>query len=66
MSQLRLAILDDYQGVALTLADWSLVQNRVRIDVFRDTILDEDQLALRLHSYAIVSPIIIIYIRQQT
>ena len=55
MSQPRLAILDDYQGVALTMADWSKVQSRVQIDVFRDTILDEDQLAQRLYPYAIVS-----------
>lgn len=58
MSQLRLAILDDYQGVALTMADWSVPQRNVQIDVFRDTILDEDRLAQRLYPYTIVSSIL--------
>ena len=50
----RVAILDDYQGVALSSADWSPLNNRVVIDVFRDTVLDESALVQRLEPYAIV------------
>lgn len=44
----RVAILDDYQGVALSSADWTPLKGRVSIDVFRDTVLDEDGLVRRL------------------
>ena len=40
----RVAVLDDYQGVALTIADWSPLDGRVTIDVFRDHTNDEDEL----------------------
>ena len=33
----RVAILDDYQGVALSSADWTPLKGRVAIDVFRET-----------------------------
>ncbi|MBP0444498.1 D-2-hydroxyacid dehydrogenase family protein [Roseomonas sp. SSH11] len=45
----RIAVLDDYQGVALSLADWGSLG--VPVDVFRDTIKDEDALAARLAPY---------------
>ncbi len=32
----RIAVLDDYQGVALSSADWSAVQARAEVSVFRD------------------------------
>ncbi|KAF8640938.1 hypothetical protein AX17_000585 [Amanita inopinata Kibby_2008] len=54
ITPLPLAILDDYQQVALTSADWSVVNDRVKIDVFTDTVLDEDLLALRLRPYTII------------
>ena len=38
----RIAILDDYQDVALTVADWSGVRARASVEVFRDTIPPED------------------------
>jgi hypothetical protein len=56
MAPLRLAILDDYQRVALSSADWASVQAKIQIDVFEDTLLDEDRLAERLKPYAIVRP----------
>jgi len=43
----RLAILDDYQGVTLSLGPWDQLQG-IQIDVFRDTITDLDALAQRL------------------
>ncbi|KAF8523059.1 D-isomer specific 2-hydroxyacid dehydrogenase [Hysterangium stoloniferum] len=51
---LRVAILDDYQGVALTSADWSAVQAKAQVDVFRDTISGEAELVKRLEPYAVV------------
>ena len=45
----RVAVLDDYQGVALGLADWSSLN--VPVDVFRDTITGPDALAARLAPY---------------
>ena len=50
----RLAILDDYQHVALTSADWSAVKAQTEIDVFHDTLHSEDELASRLHPYTII------------
>ena len=44
----RLAILDDYQGVALTLGPWQGLPPGLEITVFRDTITDQDALAARL------------------
>lgn len=54
MSRMRIAILDDYQNVALSSADWSAVRARADIDVYRDTLLDEDALVQRLVPYDIV------------
>ncbi|KZW02600.1 D-isomer specific 2-hydroxyacid dehydrogenase [Exidia glandulosa HHB12029] len=50
----RIAIIDDYQHVALKMADWSRVLERAAIDVYDDTLLDEDAIAARLEPYAIV------------
>lgn len=50
----KLAILDDYQRVALTLADWSGLHGRVKIDVYTETLHDEDALVERLKPYAII------------
>ena len=51
----KLAVLDDYQGVALSFADWGAVKGRVEtIDVYRDTLHDEDALVQRLQPYEIV------------
>ena len=52
----KLAILDDYQGVALEHGDWGALKGRVDITVFRDHLADEDALAGRLEPFqAIVS-----------
>jgi phosphoglycerate dehydrogenase-like enzyme len=44
----RLAILDDWQGVALSLADWSRLPAPLAPFVFRDHVSDQDALAERL------------------
>lgn len=51
---LSIAILDDYQGVATTFADWTNVQERASITVFRDTLNDEQELAERLHPFSVI------------
>ena len=45
---IRVAILDDYQNVALTSADWSPVAARAEITVFNDHVSDPDALVERL------------------
>ncbi|SDM51737.1 D-2-hydroxyacid dehydrogenase family protein [Nonomuraea jiangxiensis] len=47
---LRCAVLDDYQGVALGLADWS----RVRATSFRERFADQDALVAALLDYEVV------------
>ncbi len=51
---LRCAILDDYQRVALSMADWSGIESKVAIDRFDDHIADTDALIARLADYEIV------------
>ncbi|WP_088343067.1 MULTISPECIES: D-2-hydroxyacid dehydrogenase family protein [Rhodomicrobium] len=51
---MRIAILDDYQGVALDMADWSAVAARAEITVFRDTIRDPDALVARLEPFDVL------------
>lgn len=50
----RVAILDDYQGVALTSADWSSVLPCAEVSVFKDTITDEDKLVARLKAFDVI------------
>lgn len=47
----RIAVLDDYAGAALTLADWSGLGE---ITVFSDTISDPDALVARLRPFEVV------------
>lgn len=54
ISKVRVAILDDYQRVALTIADWTSLEHRLAIDVFSDTLSTEDDLVARLKPYAII------------
>jgi phosphoglycerate dehydrogenase-like enzyme len=51
---MRAAILDDYQNVAMELADWSPVAGDVDIQVFHDHLHDEDEVAARLKDFEIV------------
>jgi phosphoglycerate dehydrogenase-like enzyme len=51
---LRCAILDDYQNVAATMADWSPLDGRVQIETFCEHIDDEEALAAALKDHAIV------------
>ena len=47
----RLAILDDYQGVALSLGPWEKLPKALEITVFRDTITDHAALVERLQPF---------------
>jgi len=50
----KIAVLDDYQGVALKMADWSAVLARADVDVFSDHLEGTDAVAERLLPYDIV------------
>jgi phosphoglycerate dehydrogenase-like enzyme len=52
---MKVAILDDYQNVALTMADWSGVSKHARIDVFNDHLANLDAVAARLEPYQVVA-----------
>src|SRR6202790_3027673 len=45
---MKVAILDDYENVALAMADWSSVAGRAEITVFNDHVADRDALVERL------------------
>ncbi len=44
----RVALLDDYQGVALEMADWAALGPRAAVEAFRDHVRDEAPLLRRL------------------
>jgi phosphoglycerate dehydrogenase-like enzyme len=48
---MRVAVLDDYQGVAMEVADWSPVLARAEVDVFRDHVTEPSTLIERLAPY---------------
>ena len=52
--RVKIAVLDDYQGVALKMADWSAVAARAQLDIYSDHLADLDAVAARLHPYDIV------------
>ena len=51
---MQIAVLDDYQDVALELADWSPLQARASITVFHDHLADADAIVARLQPFEIV------------
>ena len=54
MPRYRCAILDDYQNVALQMADWSKVTGDVDIKVFNEPLGDPDKVVRALAGFAIV------------
>ncbi len=54
MKKTKIAILDDYQNVALSLADWDAVAAIAEITVFNDHLSDEGQLINRLKPFDII------------
>jgi phosphoglycerate dehydrogenase-like enzyme len=51
---IRVAILDDYQGVALSMADWQSLHPRAQMQAFPDHLDNLDALAKRLHAFEAV------------
>ena len=51
---MKVAILDDYQDVALRLADWSAVRRRAEITVFNDHLADPGAVVERLRPFDVV------------
>lgn len=51
---MKIAVLDDYQGVALESADWSAVMSRAEVVAYSDHLLDEEALAGRLRDSEVV------------
>jgi phosphoglycerate dehydrogenase-like enzyme len=50
----RIAVLDDYQGCALHMADWTSLLTENEIEVFRDHVSDQDVLVERLKGFEII------------
>src|ERR1700756_2839580 len=50
----QVAILDDYQNVALTMADWSEVAAHADITVFTDHLAEQDAVVQRLAPFDVV------------
>jgi phosphoglycerate dehydrogenase-like enzyme len=51
---MKVAILDDYQNLALAMADWSSVAGRAQITVFNDHVADPDAVVERLLPFDVV------------
>src|ERR1700693_177900 len=51
---MKIAILDDYQNVALKMADWSALTRRAEITVFNDHVADPSALVERLLPFDVV------------
>ena len=50
----RIAVLDDYQGVATQLADWAALRPPAEITVFTDHLDDPQQLTRRLEPFDVI------------
>src|SRR6478672_3834128 len=51
---MKIAILDDYQNVARTMADWSRVERKAEITVFTDHVGEPDAVVARLQPFDVV------------
>src|ERR1700675_582074 len=54
MRKYQIAVLDDYQNVALECADWSVLRDRADITVFQDHLADPDAVIERLLPFDVV------------
>jgi phosphoglycerate dehydrogenase-like enzyme len=54
VTRVQVAVLDDYQNVALEMADWSAVADRADVTVFDDHIFDPDALVARLAPFDVI------------
>jgi phosphoglycerate dehydrogenase-like enzyme len=51
---MKVAILDDYQNVALRMADWSSVASRAEITVFKDHVVDPEAVIERFMPFDVI------------
>jgi phosphoglycerate dehydrogenase-like enzyme len=51
---INIAVLDDYQNVALSLANWSVLDGRATVTVFNDHLPDTDAVVARLQPFEVV------------
>jgi hypothetical protein len=49
----RVAVLDDYQDVALQMADWNVLPPDTKVQVFRDHLSNSEAVAERLKDFDI-------------
>src|ERR1700676_2650554 len=54
MKKYKIAVLDDYQNVALESADWSVLRDRANITVFQNHLADPDAVIERLLPFDII------------
>jgi len=54
LQPVKVAVLDDYQGVALQLADWSALRTRAEVTVFNDHLASADAVVERLLPFDVV------------
>ena len=52
--QVEVAVLDDYQNVALQMADWSSVKAHANVTVFNDHVSDEAGVIQRLRAFDVL------------
>lgn len=52
--KIKVALLDDYRNMGLSMADWSALRERVDVTVFSDHIANEDELIIRLMPFEII------------
>lgn len=50
----RIAVLDDYQGIALSIGGWGRLPSDSAIEAFRDHLSDEDALVQRLQPFDVI------------
>jgi phosphoglycerate dehydrogenase-like enzyme len=50
----RIAVIDDWQGVARSSADWSALMSRAQLTFFEEPFRDSDHVATALHAFDIV------------
>jgi phosphoglycerate dehydrogenase-like enzyme len=54
MKKYKIALMDDYQNVALKSADWSVLRDRADITVFQDHLADPDAVIEQLLPFDVV------------
>lgn len=54
MSEFKVAVLDDYQNIALSSADWTPLTGKANITVFNDHLFEEEEIVERLKSFDVI------------